>query len=226
MKTKENLILLVTSITLLILFIIVAIIVYQSGGNLIIDNSIRDFFYSIRGQKYGIIYWIFRILTEFGDIYFIAVLLVATLIYSKLDCRWSLLLIGILLATLFNRSIKGVFSRQRPNEAMWWMEESSNSFPSGHSTSAGFIYPFIAFCMYKSDFSSKVKRISYIICAFMLPIIMISRLILGVHFFTDVVAGALSGAFFSLLFMIALNYCQKNNILTEGLLSRHSNKGN
>lgn len=225
MKTKENLILLSISILLLLSFIIVAVIVYQCGGNLILDNSIRDFFYSIRGQKYGIIYWIFRVLTEFGDVYFIAILLVATLIYSKLDARWFILFIGILLTTLFNRGVKELFSRQRPNEAMWWMEESSNSFPSGHSTSSGFMYPFIAYCAYKSDYSKKIKNILYIVCASMLPIIMISRLVLGMHFFTDVIAGALSGAFFSVLGMILLNYCIKNNILSEGLLSKIGNKG-
>ncbi len=226
MRTKENFILLIISIVLLALFILIASLVYTYGGNLLIDNSIRDFFYSIRGEKYGFIYWIFRILTEFGYIYFIVLGLIATLIYTKLDYRWCLLFIGVVLTTLINRSIKDVFSRQRPEEAMWWMEESSNSFPSGHATSAGFIYPFIAFSFYKSKYSMKVKNISYAICSALLTIVMISRLVLGVHYFTDVLAGAISGAFISVLLMIASNYCSINGILTLGILDKNKDNGN
>lgn len=226
MRTKENFILLIISIVLLALFILIASLVYTYGGNLLIDNSIRDFFYSIRGEKYGFIYWIFRILTEFGYIYFIILGLVATLIYTKLDYRWCLLFIGVVLTTLINRSIKDVFSRQRPEEAMWWMEDLSNSFPSGHAASAGFIYPFIAFSFYKSKYSMKVKNISYAICSALLTFVMISRLVLGVHYFTDVLAGAISGAFISVLLMIASNYCSINGILTLGILDKNKDNGN
>ena len=52
-----------TSLTILVYF--------HKDEPLGIDASIRDFFYNIRGEKYGFIYWFFRIITEFGNLFLI-----------------------------------------------------------------------------------------------------------------------------------------------------------
>ena len=49
--------------------------------------------------------------------------------------------------------------------------------------------------------------------------VMASRIILGVHYFTDVFAGYASGIMVCCASMIAYHFCERNNILTEGFFA-------
>ena len=77
--------------------IVVTFMIVLSANNiepLAVDEVVRDFFYSIRGEKGGFVYWVFRILTEFGDIVGIAIMAVILIIYTKFYYRVCLLLLG------------------------------------------------------------------------------------------------------------------------------------
>ena len=220
MKNKENAVLLSILIGFLLLFIAMSITVFVTGGNPLIDTAIRDFAYDIRGDKGGFIFWVFRILTEFGDIIFIVFIAVLGLFYTKLDNRFLVFVFGMLFAVLLNTAFKEVFSRERPYEIYRWMEEESKSFPSGHSVNAAYIFSMIMFTIYKSNYKKSIKLATYITCGTLIPIVMISRIILGVHFFTDTIAGASLGIMVASLCMLLNNLLTSRNILTEGLLKK------
>ena len=68
------------------LVVLVAFIIALTVNNiepLAVDIAVRDFMYNIRGEKGGFMYWLFRILTEFGDIVGLAILAVIICIITK-----------------------------------------------------------------------------------------------------------------------------------------------
>lgn len=156
---------------------------------ILVDEKVRDFFYSIRGENNGVYYWAFRILTEFGYLYAIILIVLAAGILFKGDIRSAVLGIGSLSVWLLNTAIKHIFDRERPFEELRWMNETSSSFPSGHSMSATFIYGMLIYYILKSKLKKCPKIIMSLIFSLIVIIVMISRLVLGVHYFSDVVTG-------------------------------------
>lgn len=92
---------------------------------------------------------------------------------------------------LCNQSLKWFFERERPFvEHM--VEVHSFSFPSGHAMNAMAFFGFVAYvmCQYVK------QRYHYFISGFMISLILIigfSRVYLGVHFPSDVLAGWIAG---------------------------------
>ncbi|MGM9969273.1 MAG: phosphatase PAP2 family protein [Anaeroplasma sp.] len=216
--SKENKVLLIGLFISIITFIIISIIVYNSGGITVADVAVRDLAYSVRGEKYGFCYWFFRIITEIGNLYFIVFLVIVAALYTKMDNRFFVFGFGLILATLLNMAFKDIFMRERPLLEMRWQNESSYSYPSGHSTNVGFYLPFIMYVFYKSNYKRNVKITSYIVSSILILLIVISRLILGVHYFTDILGGLSSGLAVSFACMLLLKLFNKNNILTKPLI--------
>ena len=202
------------------LVVLVAFIIALSVNNiepLAVDIAVRDFMYNIRGEKGGFMYWLFRILTEFGDIVGLAILAVIICIITKVDYRVCLFVIGAGLAHVVNDVLKDIFERVRPIAEMQWQSESSMSFPSGHSKNASFMFSFIMFMAYKSNMKDVFKKTLYIACPVMIVIVMVSRLVLGVHYFSDVCAGCAVGLVFSAVMIVLYHICEKKNIFTTNL---------
>lgn len=110
--------------------------------------------------------------------------------WSKKEARRLLLI--TLGGVILNNLLKIIIKRPRPLIAPL-VSESSYSFPSGHAMNATIFYLLIAFYIYKFFGKKKYKwiLISSLICLVLL--IGFSRLYLGVHYPSDVVAGILIG---------------------------------
>ena len=211
------------------LVVLVAFIIALTVNNiepLAVDIAVRDFMYNIRGEKGGFMYWLFRILTEFGDIVGLAILAVIICIITKVDYRVCLFVIGAGLAHVVNDILKDIFERVRPIAEMQWQSESSMSFPSGHSKNASFMFSFIMFMAYKSNMKDVFKKTLYIACPVMIVIVMVSRLVLGVHYFSDVCAGCAVGLVFSAVMIVLYHICEKKNIFTTNLWDTIQSKRN
>ena len=204
----------------LIVYVIMSIIVYNtknSPSN--IDAFFRDLAYNIRGEKYGPMFWIFRIITEFGDFFIVGIILVVFGIYTKFDYRFFVCIIGLGVAILSNVVLKTLYSRERPIFENRWMVEETSSFPSGHSTASAFLYTYLAYTFYHLNIKKVSKILWFISLQLLIFLVMASRLIMGVHYFTDVFAGYASGIMVCCFAMIAYHFCEKNNILTEGFIA-------
>jgi len=90
---------------------------------------------------------------------------------------------------LLNLGLKALFARARPDVALHLFEETSPSFPSGHSMSASVIYLTLGLLLAQT-FTQRRFRVFLIGLAGLLSFLVgLSRVYLGVHYPTDVAAG-------------------------------------
>lgn len=99
-------------------------------------------------------------------------------------------------ALFLNTFFKNMFTRTRPDYVDHLVQESSYSFPSGHAMGTMIIFGALAFVIYrlvKTKMAFKYLGIFY--CLATAVIIGLSRIYLGVHYPSDVLAGfSLGGA--------------------------------
>jgi undecaprenyl-diphosphatase len=92
-------------------------------------------------------------------------------------------------ADALSEALKLLFHRQRPESFFGYAEPSTYSFPSGHSVMSACFYGVIA-AIFTVRMESRTKRIaSWTAAALLALIIGFSRIYLGVHYPTDVLAG-------------------------------------
>lgn len=184
--------LIISIVVLVIIFTIWSILVANHKLDAI-DKTIVNGIVSSRGDKYNFIYWLNRITTEFGYTYVIVGIIIVALIICKLSTK-SLILAGMTLFTkISNDFVKNIINRPRPAEDFRWMSESSSSYPSGHTMTATFFYGFIAYLIIRSNLNKKIKYSLFGICVFLIPWVGLTRMILSVHYFSDVIGGFLGG---------------------------------
>ena len=186
---KKYIVPIILLVVLIVISILVSFNIFDS-----FDKMIMNHIYDIRGNKYNVIFWISRILTEMGYYYFIIGLLILVGIYFKFRKRiW--VLAGTVLANLgINSLIKIIIRRPRPLNTEMWMKESSYSFPSGHTATSVCLYLLLFLIAYKTIDNKIIRRILMTLSIFAIIIVPITRLIMGVHYPTDVLGGILMGS--------------------------------
>ena len=224
--SKKFLITTLTVLSLLLIGFLVIVVVLAVNGfkPLGVDTAVADWAYSVRGEKGGATYWFFRIITELGYTYCaVAIILIMGIIWKFRSKLWFFA--GtVLFSYALQQIIKAIVMRPRPDEALWWMTESSSSFPSGHSITVACVFILLAYFIISSP-NTKVwlKYLIGAISGIAIILVPISRLILGVHYFTDVLGGLFFGAFVAVLGILAYNIFI-NQRLKKKNLSKESTK--
>ena len=125
----------------------------------------------------------------------LAVLMVVLLILFVWQRRWGAavgLLVTVVGAQMLNNVLKDWFHRTRPAPLEGLIPAQAFSFPSGHAMVAAAFYLFIGYLAWRI----LTGRVRIICAAFLMLIALLiglSRLYLGVHYLTDVVAGYIAG---------------------------------
>ncbi|RJQ33066.1 phosphatase PAP2 family protein [Candidatus Parcubacteria bacterium] len=161
-----------------------------------IDSNVIDLISSIRHPFLDAFFFFF---TYFGEWWVVlSILLIASLSFSiKGKVRYILALWPALLgAGASSFLLKFLTQRSRPVSMI--VQESSSSFPSAHAAIAIAFYGLILYLVWKNI---KKKSMLPVLIFGDLFIILIgfSRLYLGAHYLSDVIAGYLLGAFWMYL---------------------------
>ncbi|BCL39129.1 hypothetical protein NSMS1_55760 [Nostoc sp. MS1] len=90
-------------------------------------------------------------------------------------------------ALILNTGLKLFFSKPRPELWHQLISEKSFSFPSGHALGSMVLYGFIAYEL--ATAYSHVAKVIYSFTVILIAAIGLSRLYLGVHWPTDIIAG-------------------------------------
>ena len=111
--------------------------------------------------------------------------------------------------------LKGMFARPRPEVVPHLVEVTSMSFPSGHSLNSAIIYLTLAVMIARS-FEDRASRVFTLTVAVMLVLaIGCTRVILGVHFPSDVLGGWTLGAAWALMVGLVATSLQRTHKIEE-----------
>lgn len=131
---------------------------------------------------------VFKIITFFCSTEFLLVATIAIMAFSKKRKNSFYIALNVLLCFLFNQGLKHIFLRARP-EDINLIVEGGYSFPSGHSMVSLAFYGFFIYLIAHMRIK-KSKKILYCgLLALLTLLIGISRIYLGVHYASDVLAG-------------------------------------
>ena len=109
--------------------------------------------------------------------------------------HWSVyfLVMSALGGQVVNRLLKAEFGRPRPIVVDWGQHVDTLSFPSGHAMSSFIVYGSLAYLVARMAPNRALKRFTWAFAAFMILTVGISRMYLGVHYPSDVLAGFIGG---------------------------------
>jgi membrane-associated phospholipid phosphatase len=104
------------------------------------------------------------------------------------------LMMSVAGAGLLNSWLKGVYERPRPDNPDAWAKAAGFSFPSGHAMISLVFFGFIAYALVHVVRDQKRSWVAAMVLGIIPLAVGISRLVLGVHYPTDVLAGWAAGA--------------------------------
>ena len=148
---------------------------------------------------------LFRLVTRFGDSEVavpatvgVAIVLLALPRrgFHGVGKSEGLVWLGALLGSWpLNRQLKTIFRRERPPLLHRLVDESSYSFPSGHSVFATVFFATLALVLVDLIPRSRpwLRALAVLLCLIAAVLVAASRVWLGVHYPTDVIGGFLLG---------------------------------
>src|SRR5215213_1625995 len=138
----------------------------------------------------------FLIVTALGSIEVIVLLGVIVAAFLALGQRWLILgswLAAVAGSAVLNHLLKGLFQRPRPYFEHPLLIETSYSFPSGHAMESFVVYGMLAYFVVLA-LRTWESRVGVVLGAALLVVLIgFSRMYLGVHYFSDVIAGYAAG---------------------------------
>ena len=202
-KTLDKKIIISTFAILLFLLILRDVFVYEVT---FYDKWIYSTF--VESSRSNEMTLIMQIITSLGSGVVLVSFVILMYILMKNKNNSYLALINLGMISLINNIIKIIVKRPRPEYGI--INETNYSFPSGHATAATAFYGFLIYLIY---INVKNKKLKYFLIALMFIIIVsicVSRIYLGVHYFSDTLAGfAFSVAYLMLFITITSGVLKK-----------------
>ncbi len=178
-------------------------------GNTTIDDFFMDHVV-LGGRSASLTEW-WKFITSFSSVLVLFLITLLFLTFSPNKKEKIFFLGNIGGVVLISQLLKFFFQRSRPLILYRLVEESGYSFPSGHAMVSAAFYGYLIYCLWKSDISKVGKRIGSVLLTCLIIGIGFSRIYLGVHYATDVLAGFCLGT----LFVISYIYWKENGFKME-----------
>ena len=172
-----------------IVAIIVFVIILTNMLNGKIQNFDLDIYNAIISLKTDILTNIVKIITLFGDKEILILITILSLIFIKNKKMGCSIAVNLASVGLINHILKEIIRRERPPLEIRMVEETSFSFPSGHAMASFAFYGLIICFISKYLKNKKIKNLLCITLSFLIFLIGTSRIYLGVHYASDVIAG-------------------------------------
>ena len=146
-----------------------------------------------------------RDITALGGLLILGLLTVAVAGYLWLSRRHYLALfvmISIPAGSLLNTVLKDFFSRSRPDLVPHATGAALSSFPSGHAMMAAVVFLTLGALLSLSTENTRIKIYILSWSIFLTVLVGISRIYLGVHWPTDIIAGWIAGATWAMICLL------------------------
>lgn len=165
----------------------------QSGATQAFDDAIMQWMGTHR------VAWIERSLLEITalgtGLVLMMIVITSALFLSATQHRFSafLLLVASAGGLILNTILKSSFDRPRPRLFEWVTNPSSSSFPSGHAMGSAIVYFTVAYLIARLEKRRSTRAVTIFTALLLVLLISLSRLYLGVHYPSDVLAGMVIG---------------------------------
>ena len=164
------------------------------------DLSIYQFIMSIF-KPTSAMTLIMKLITTLGSTIVIITGIACVAILIKNKKYFFIFAMSCLFGTILNNLLKIIIRRPRPSETMLLTSESSYSFPSGHTMISTIFYGLIIYYIIKKINNKKLKNFLVGFLSLVIFFVGISRIYLGVHYATDVIAGFIIGLIYLIGFI-------------------------
>jgi undecaprenyl-diphosphatase len=161
----------------------------------------------------------FRDLTSLGSPSVLALVTIAAVGYLWLDRKRGtalFVLLAVAGGAALETMLKLDFARPRPELISHLVNVNSFSFPSGHATMATITYLTLGVLLARVQGRRRMKLYLLAVASFLALLVGISRIYLGVHWPTDVLAGWCLGAAWALACWLIANWLQDRGKLEPG----------
>lgn len=142
---------------------------------------------------------------------FVAVFLWLRRLYGAM---W-LVIISTLTGLVISTSLKLFFERERPSVVGHLSYVVTHSFPSGHSMLSAVVYLTLGALMGRFVESWRIKAYFLLVAMALTLLVGVSRVYLGVHYPTDVLAGWSAGLAWAVLCWLTARYLQRRGTVEE-----------
>lgn len=143
------------------------------------------------------------------------VVILAVVVLAATQRRQQAVLLFLTIATgwILELSLKDIFARPRPDAMLHLVRVDSTSFPSGHAFNAAVVFLSIGLT-FASRTATFWWRCAILALAFGMSLLVgLTRVVLGVHFPTDVIAGLAGGAGWVFLLF---GLCRHGSLILKG----------
>ncbi len=110
-----------------------------------------------------------------------------------------LLIVSVVTGAVMTFVLKAVFNRPRPEIPYATGDPLSASFPSGHALMSAVTYGTVAYLVGRMAHDGRVRHVTWFMAWFLVLLIGTSRMYVGVHYPTDVLAGWFGGVVWTIL---------------------------
>jgi membrane-associated phospholipid phosphatase len=158
-------------------------------------------------EAWGPLVYFFRVVTIPGStVFLVAVALAAAVLLWARNDRADTALVGLAFAgsAVVNFTLKVLFERPRPTFQDESLTLNTFSFPSGHASVSVAVYGAFAIIVLRDVRTWRGRALVLGTLAVLLALIGFSRIYLGAHFFSDVLAGYSLGTAWLMICVLAL----------------------
>ena len=188
---KKNILLL----SLTIIFITITILVLTNKIELI-DSYVYNFIISFKSNNLTIF---FKNITKLSNVKFVVILsLILLALFRNKEGIYTVF--NLIVIRIINCIFKIIIRRDRPS-ILRLIKIGEYSYPSGHAMISMGLYGYLIYLIYKKVKNKYIKYLGISILSILILLIGISRIYLGVHYFSDVVLGYILSLIYLILFI-------------------------
>lgn len=173
------------------IFLLILLFLFVENSN--IYKSIIEFDYKVIEKVYTLydtrLVEVMKFMTKFAEWYIPCSIIVCIFLFIKNKKYGLVMSINYVISAVVAFVTKELVARPRPLSALIKIP-SSHSFPSGHTLTALVFYISLSYLMTK-NYNKQTKIITLLPFITISILISLSRIYLGVHFFSDVIGGYL-----------------------------------
>ncbi len=155
---------------------------------------------------------VMRDCTALGGIFVLSFVSLAVIIYLLARRQFhavKLVLVAVLGAILLSLVLKGFFHRDRPTILQHRSMVLTSSFPSGHAMLSTAVWLTLGVMLARLEKSPYLKAYFILLALFISFVVGVSRVWLGVHWPTDVLAGWTAGSIWAVLCYLLARFLQR-----------------